>query len=83
MLSAPLAVAFLVILYRESQYNKIYGQQERDFMSFSLQKFTKNIAIDFKGSSDLSHLLIKINVGKGRIRHRTTLSLNDHTLNRF
>ena len=33
MLSAPLAVAFLVILYRESQYNKIYGQQERDFMS--------------------------------------------------
>jgi len=31
----------------------------------------------FKGSSDPSHFIFEINVGKGRIRHRTTLNLKD------
>ena len=30
----------------------------------------------FKDSSDQSHLIFEINVGKKRIRHRTTLKLN-------
>ena len=30
-----------------------------------------------KGSSDQSHFIFKINVGKRRIRYRTTLNLND------
>lgn len=42
MLSAPLAVAFLVILYRESQYNKIYGQQDWEF-AFSPNSMEKLI----------------------------------------
>ena len=29
-----------------------------------------------KGSSDPSHFIFEINVGKGRIRHRTTLKFN-------
>ena len=32
--------------------------------------------VDFKGSSDPSHFIFEINVGKGRIRHRTTPNLN-------
>ena len=31
---------------------------------------------DFKGSSDPSHFIFEINVGKSRNRHRTTLKLN-------
>ena len=30
----------------------------------------------FKGSLDPSHFIFEINVGKRRIRHRTTLKLN-------
>ena len=36
-----------------------------------------------KGSSDPSHLIFEINAGKSRIRHRTTLNLNDVIFNRF
>ena len=36
-----------------------------------------------KGSSDKSHFILEINVGKSRIRHRTTLNLNDGIFNRF
>ena len=40
---------------------------------------------DFKGSSDLNHFIFEINVGKRRIRQRTTLNLklNDAIFNRF
>ena len=31
----------------------------------------------FKGSPDQSHFIFEINVGKSRIRHRTTLKLNN------
>ena len=34
-----------------------------------------------KGSPDLSHFTFEIIVGKGRIRHRTTLNLNDTIFN--
>jgi len=37
----------------------------------------------FKGSSDPSHFIFEINVGKGRIRHKTTLNLNDAILKRL
>ena len=41
------------------------------------QRFNKvQIKIHFKGSSDPSHSIIEINVGKRRIRHGTTLKLN-------
>ena len=37
----------------------------------------------FKGSSDPIHFIFETNVGKSRIRYRTTLNLNDAILNRF
>ena len=36
-----------------------------------------------KGSSDPSHFILDINVEKGRIRHTTTLKLNDEFLDRL
>ena len=36
-----------------------------------------------KDSSDPSHFAFEINVGRERIRHRTTLSFNDAFFNRF
>ena len=36
-----------------------------------------------KGSSDPSHIIFEINVGKRRIRHTTTLKLNDEFLDRL
>ena len=36
-----------------------------------------------KGSPDQSHFIFEINVGESRIRHRTTLNLNDVIFNRF
>ena len=42
---------------------------------------------EFKGSLDPSHFILEINVGTGRIRHRTTLNLrrllNDLIFRRF
>ena len=35
-----------------------------------------------KGSSDPGHFIFEINVGKRRIRHKTTLNLNDVNFNR-
>ena len=37
----------------------------------------------FKGSSDRSHFIFEINVGKSRILQRTTLNLNDAVFNQF
>ena len=39
--------------------------------------------MDIKGSSDPSHFIFEINVGKGRIRHTTTLNLHKVIFNRF
>ena len=36
-----------------------------------------------KGSSDPSHFILEINVGKSRIRHITTVKLNDEFLDRL
>ena len=36
-----------------------------------------------KGSPGPSHYIFEINVGKSRIRHRTTLNFNDGIFNRF
>ena len=41
-----------------------------------------SILTTIKGNSDPSHFIFEINVGKSRIRHRTTLKLNDELLNR-
>ena len=40
-------------------------------------------ALEVKSSSHPSHFIFEINVGKSRIRHLTTLNLNEATLNRF
>ena len=37
----------------------------------------------FKGSSDLTHFIFEINVGKSRTRHSATLKLNNEFLNRL
>ena len=34
-------------------------------------------ALEVKGSPDQGHFIFEINVGKGRIRHWTTLNLNE------
>ena len=47
---------------------------------FSFQPQSESFSMNFKGSSDPRHFIFEINVGKKRIRHRTTLNLND---NRF
>ena len=44
---------------------------------FFFDLISQNKPIRFKGSSDLSHFIFEINVGKGRLRHITTLNLND------
>ena len=41
------------------------------------------IAKQFKGSPDQSHFIFEINVGKSRIRHRTTLNWNHLIFSRF
>ena len=49
-------------------------------------KWTKILEIDaslVKGSLDPSHFIFEINVGKSRIRHTTTLQLNDEVLDRL
>ena len=40
-------------------------------------------SIQFKGSRDPSHFSFEINGGKSRIRHTTTLKLNDELLDRL
>ena len=46
--------------------------------------FAENyILVIFKGSSDPSHFLFEINVGKRRIRHRTTVNSNEIIFNRY
>ena len=38
---------------------------------------------EFKGSPDLSHFIFKINVGRERIRHTTTLELNNEFIDQL
>ena len=45
--------------------------------------FSETIFCIFKGSPDLSQIIFEINGGMRRIRHRTTLNLNDLIFNRF
>ena len=46
-----------------------------------LKQRNRSIGLEkFKGSSDPSHFTFEINVGKGRIRHATTLKLNHELL---
>ena len=54
-------------------------------ISYSVKTSTYRLAWgdSLKGSSDPSHFIFKINVGKRRIRHRTTLKLNDEFLDRL
>ena len=53
----------------ETQY---FLLRHDDVMIFLLRNHPSHI----KGSSDPSHFIFEINVGKGRIRQRTTLKLN-------
>ena len=55
---------------------KILGEYKKSVVQ-------EKTVLDFKGSSDPSHFIFEINVGKSRIRHLTTLNLNEATLNRF
>ena len=45
--------------------------------------FLKLFFVFFKGSPDLNQFIFEINGGKRRIRHRTTLNLNDLIFIRF
>ena len=45
--------------------------------------FFQDSRIGVKGSSDPSHFIFEINIGKSRIRHTTTLKLNDKVLGRL
>ena len=50
---------------------------------FDKQVLRVSLLKPFKGSRDPSHFVFEINVGKKRIRHTTTLKLNDEILNRL
>ena len=41
------------------------------------------LEMTIKGSQDPSHFIFEINIGKRRIRHGTTLNLNDTIFNRL
>ena len=43
----------------------------------------RSFSSQFKSSPNQSHIFFEINVGKRRIRHRTTLNLNEVIFNRF
>ena len=65
---------------------RITGKFIHAWMSFPVNRsssFPGNLPIKVKGSSDPSHFIFEINVGKSRIRHRTTLKLNDEFLDRL
>ena len=50
-------------------------------LSFTQGKQAKSFKyLDFKDSPDQSHFIFEINVGKSRIRHRTTMNINDRHL---
>ena len=47
-----------------------------EYESYWMREYANDRQL-FKGSSDPSHFIFSINVGKSRIRHRTNLKLND------
>ena len=49
----------------------------------TLHDIPKMSQIEVKGSSDPSHFIFEINVGKRRIRYRTTLKSEDEFLDRL
>ena len=51
--------------------------------NFPSSKFFNEEFRNFKGSSDPNHFIFEINVGNSRIRHKTTLNLNDAFLDRL
>ena len=71
--------------FRKSKYTSspyCPDQQQIQFNTKRPQECCfKNFEI--KGSSDSSHFIFEISVGKSRIRHRTTLNLNNAIFNRF
>ena len=48
----------------------------------SFSNHNRKVYGQLKGSSDPSQFISKINDGKSRIRHKTTLKLNDEFLDR-
>ena len=66
---------------RPSPYLTYDGIKNITFERSTFQKL--RIKQIIKGSSDSSHFIFEINVGKRRIRHRTTLNLTDAIFNRF
>ena len=50
---------------------------------FITKSITQTRGLIVKGSPDLSHFICEINVGKKRIRNRTTMNLNDLIFSRF
>ena len=63
---------------------KTSNSQSKEVNMKCFQKLVSDFILkSFKGSSGPSHFIFEINVGKGRIRHRTTLKLKDELLNRL
>ena len=54
-----------------------------DYVQDSLTPEVRFGRYHFKGSPDSSYFFFEINVGKSRIRHRTTLNLNEVIIHRF
>ena len=52
-------------------------------LCFNIVGHTLDRLCQFKGSSYQSHFIFKMNLGKVRIRHKTTLKLNDEFLHRL
>ena len=67
------------------QFNPYCQQIIGEFPGHNLCRISRTILLEnsFKGSSDQSQFILKINIVKSRIRHTTTLKLNDGFLDRF
>ena len=76
----------VLIMTRVPLIIQLPGNQTQNFERVQTQSSAKLNSVEdfwekFKGSQDQSYFIFEINVGKGRIRHRTTL--NDAIFKRF
>ena len=77
-ISEPMSVQKLQILNREEMILKEWQHSYQQIITLST---TVSQTQNFKGILDPSHFIFEINLGKRRIRHRTTL--NNVIFNRF
>ena len=67
----------------DPQNNTKEDSKERNYIfRLEIEGLGFTLGPGIKGSSDPSHFIFEINLGKSRIRHTTTLKWNDEFLDR-